>query len=71
MASKTIKCYDILKMPYQRVIESAHVEDSVKRKLKSQTAELDPFALRHGIEKRLKVIFKISSISMSQSSSLR
>jgi hypothetical protein len=71
IASKTIKRYDIPKTPYQRVIESPHVEESVKQKLKSQMTSLDPFALRQAIEEKLKVIFKISSISMSQSSSLR
>jgi hypothetical protein len=71
IASKTIKRYDIPKTPYQRVIESPHVEEPVKQKLKSQMTSLDPFALRQAIEEKLKVIFKISSISMSQSSSLR
>src|SRR6202142_4277859 len=71
IASKTIKRYDIPKTPYQRVIESPHVEEAVKQKLKSQMTSLDPFALRQAIEEKLKVIFKISSISMSQSSSLR
>jgi hypothetical protein len=47
------------------------VEDSVKQELKSQLASLDPFALRQAIQEKLKMIFKISSISMSQSSSLR
>jgi hypothetical protein len=71
IASKTIKRYDIPKTPYQRVIESPHVEEPVKEKLKKQMASLDPFALRHAIEEKLKLIFKISSISMSQSTSLR
>jgi len=71
IASKTIKRYDIPKTPYQRVIESPHVEESVKVKLKRHMANLDPFALRQAIEEKLKVIFKISTISMSHSTSLR
>jgi hypothetical protein len=66
-----IKRYDIPKTSYQRVIESPHAVESVKQKLKTQMASLDPFTLRQAIEEKLKVIFKISSISMSQSTSLQ
>lgn len=57
VASKTIKVYDAPKTPYQRVLESKHVSQSVKQNLEAQFEKLDPFKLRKNIEKRLKNIF--------------
>ncbi len=59
VASKTIKCYDTPKTPYQRVLESKNIAPSVKRKLKEQFNGLNPFSLRKAIEKKLKRIFDI------------
>jgi len=43
VASKTIKPYDTLKAPYQRVLESKCVSQSVKQNLQHQFQQFDPF----------------------------
>lgn len=59
VASKTIKRYDTPKTPYQRALESKDVSPVVKRKLKEQIKDLNPFQLRRAIDKKLKNIYKI------------
>ena len=44
--SKVIKIYDTPKTPYRRVLESDHISDEVKEKLKKQRSTLKPFQLR-------------------------
>ncbi len=56
IASKTVKRYDKPKTPYERVLESKHVDSSVKRSLKEQFETLNPFRLRKAIEYKLKKI---------------
>jgi hypothetical protein len=56
---KTMKRYDQPKTPYQRVLESPYVSASVKRSLKEQFENLNPFRLRKAIENKLNTIFKI------------
>ncbi len=58
VASKTIKLYDKPKTPYQRIMESTHIPESTKLKLKNQLLTLNPFDLRNAMEKKLKNIFK-------------
>jgi len=55
--SKIIKSHDFPKTPYQRIIASTHVSDSVKTSLSKQLENLNPFLLRKGMEKKLKTIF--------------
>jgi hypothetical protein len=57
VASKTIKRYDSPKTPYQRIMASSLITDSMKGKLTEQIATLNPFLLRQAIEKKLKRIF--------------
>ena len=57
IASKVFKRYDKPKTPYERVLESKHVDSSVKRSLKEQFENLNPFQLRKGIETKMKKIF--------------
>jgi hypothetical protein len=57
VASKTIKRYDSPKTPYQRIMASSLITDSMKDKLTEQMATLNPFRLRQAIEKKLKRIF--------------
>ena len=59
--SKTIKKHDDPKTPYQRLLESKHIDDETKRKLTEIFKKLNPFELRAGIEKKLKKIFKFAS----------
>jgi hypothetical protein len=55
--SKIIKRHDSPKTPYQRIIESPHVSESVKTSLSKQLEKLNPFLLRKAMEKKLKTIF--------------
>ena len=48
-----------LRTPYQRVLESPYVEASVKRSLKEQFENLNPFKLRKVMESKLKNIFRV------------
>jgi hypothetical protein len=57
IASKVFKRYDSPKTPYERVLESKHVDSSVKRSLKERFDTLNPFRLRKAIESKLKKIF--------------
>jgi len=59
MGSKTIKRHDSPKTPYQRIMESSYVDASVKKKLSAQLEGLNPFALRKGMEAKLKKISQI------------
>ncbi len=59
--SKTIKKYDAPKTPYQRLLESKHINNETKRKLTEKYGKLNPFELRITIEKKLKKIFKYAS----------
>ena len=43
IASNTLKRYDNPKTPFQRVMESPHIVDSVKQNLKEQSLSLNPF----------------------------
>jgi len=56
IASKTLKRYDKPKTPYERALESKHVDPSIKRSLKEQFETLNPFQLRKAIEAKLKKI---------------
>jgi hypothetical protein len=57
IASKVFKRYDSPKTPYERTLESKHVDPRVKRLLKEQFETLNPFQLRKAIEAKLKRIF--------------
>jgi hypothetical protein len=61
VASKIIKRYDTPKTPYQRLIESKHIDLKTKEALKKQFESLNPFELRTAMEKKIDQIFKITS----------
>lgn len=61
VGSKTIKKHDVPKTPYQRLLESEHIDDQTKHNLTEKFKKLNPFELRNGIEKKLKKIFKFAS----------
>ncbi len=63
---KHIKRYDAPKTPYQRVLDSSYVEVSVKRTLKKQFENLNPFKLRKIMESKLKNIFRVLCSKKSQ-----
>jgi hypothetical protein len=55
--SKIIKRHDSPKTPYQRIMESSHVSESIKSSLTKQLEKLNPFLLRKIMEKKLRIIF--------------
>jgi hypothetical protein len=61
IGSKTIKHHDSPKTPYQRIIESQYIQESVKRSLTKQLDKLNPFLLRKIMDKKLKHIFSINN----------
>jgi hypothetical protein len=63
IGSKTIKHHDSPKTPYQRITESPHIRETVKRSLIKQLEKLNPFLLRKIMDKKLKRIFSINNKS--------
>lgn len=59
VASKIIRKYDTPKTPFQRTIESEHISESVKIKLKNQFSNLDPFKLQKLMSIKIKNIINI------------
>jgi len=57
VGSKTIKRYDKPKTPYQRIMESTHIEQPNKDALTKQLENLNPLLLREQIELKLKKVF--------------
>jgi len=46
--------YDIPKTPYQRLMESPHIQDETKRKLEALYLSLNPAELKRNIDEKLK-----------------
>jgi len=63
IGSKTIKRHDLPKTPYQRIMVSPHIQESVKLSLSNQLENLNPFMLRKTMDKKLKIIFSIINTS--------
>lgn len=57
--SKTIKKHDVPKTPFQRILESKHVSNDVKKQLKATFDTLDPFILRKAIKTKIKKVFSV------------
>ena len=57
VGSKTLKRHDSPKTPYQRIMESPDIGETVKKALTMQLNSLNPFVLRHAMESKLKEIF--------------
>jgi len=62
IGSKTIKRHDIPRTPYQRIMLSNHISESIKRSLTKELETLNPFMLRETMEAKLKKIFSIFNI---------
>jgi len=60
VGSRTIKILDKPKTPFQRILESQHIDNRTKVMLKSQYQFLNPFDLRKQMEKSMKKIFQLS-----------
>jgi 5S rRNA maturation endonuclease (ribonuclease M5) len=61
IGSKTIKRHDPPKTPYQRIMDSPHIQESVKLSLSKQLENLNPFLLRKIMDKKMKKIFSINN----------
>ena len=61
--SRYYKRYDTPMTPYQRLMESEHITQEVKDRLKKQHATLNPFELKRIIEQKLKHIFKFVTVT--------
>ncbi len=61
IGSKTIKHHDSPKTPYQRIMESPHIHEYVKKSLSKQLENLNPFLLRKIMDKKMKKIFSINN----------
>jgi len=59
--SKTKKIYDMAKTPFQRVIKSKHVNMQIKRNLKKQYENLDPFQLQKIMSQKIRKIINIAN----------
>lgn len=57
---KTVRIHEEKpRTPYQRLLESPDVDEAAKAKLRREHGSLDPFALKKGIESKLKNFFTV------------
>ncbi|KGJ89811.1 integrase catalytic domain-containing protein [Thalassotalea sp. ND16A] len=61
--SRYLKKYYKPQTPYQRLLDSKSINRATKNKLKTQYQQLDPFQLKTKIERKLKVIFKLITVT--------
>ena len=61
--SKYYKKYESPRTPYQRLIESPDISEESKGTLRKQHQSLDPFKLKRQINRQLKAIFKLVSVT--------
>lgn len=60
IGSKVRKKYDKAKTPYQRVLESPDVDESVKQTLRETKAKLNPFILQAQLQEKLAYFHKLN-----------
>jgi hypothetical protein len=60
IGSKTIKHHDSPKTPYQRIMLSPYIQESVKFSLTNQLENLNPFLLRKSIDQKLRKVFTLN-----------
>jgi len=70
IGSKTIKHHDSPKTPYQRIMASPFIEQSVKEELSKQLEGLNPFVLRKAMEIKLKKILQLCYNNYHQGSTI-
>jgi hypothetical protein len=61
--SKYYKKYETPKTPYQRLMESPQISKENKTALRKQHLSLDPFKLKHQIDRQLKDIFRMVTVT--------
>ena len=58
--SKTVRVYEREpQTPYQRLMSSPDIDETIKTKLRQEHAQLDPFELKKNIERKLKNFFTV------------
>ncbi len=57
--SKITKKHDVPKTPFYRLLESKHIEDKMKIKLKQQYEKLNPFQLQKQMKRKIDAIIKL------------
>ena len=57
IGSKIKRKHSVAMTPYQRLMNSEHIDDATKAKLEANYHLLDPFKLQQAIQKKLKKIF--------------
>ena len=62
IGSKIKKKHSIAITPYQRLLQSEHIDQQTKTNLQNQYQLLDPFELRKQIESKLKKIFDLVDV---------
>ena len=61
IGSKNIKRHDPPKTPYQRIMESPHIQNAAKLSLSILLETLNPFLLRKSMDKKMKLIFSVNN----------
>ena len=62
--SKIIRKYDEPKTPFERVIKSESMPDSVKQKLSEVYQNLNPAELKRQIDKKIRLLFDVHQKKM-------
>jgi|WetSurSiteA1Bulk_404760.scaffolds.fasta_scaffold41235_1 hypothetical protein len=55
--SKTLRQYSAPQTPFQRLLDSAHLTDPQKDRLRAQHRKLNPLELKEQLEQKLKLVF--------------
>ncbi len=61
--SKYYRKYETPRTPYQRIIDSPHISEESKDTLRIQQQSLDPFKLKQQIDRQLKAIFRMVTVT--------
>ena len=61
--SKYYKKYETPQTPYQRLMLSSHISDDNKKALNNLHQTLDPFVLKRQIDRQLKTIFRLVTVT--------
>jgi hypothetical protein len=67
VGGRIIKVHDEPKTPFERLLESDHLSNEEKQTLLARAQDLDPFALKAELDKKLKWFFRIVDIRKKQS----
>jgi hypothetical protein len=63
IGSRYRKVYDTPRTPYQRVLESPEIAQSIKERLKAEHQRLNPFELKNAIVRKQKAIFALVRVT--------